>query len=134
MSYTTDDGVSHTESGRFQYRELGDTEQLDLLTPLNGILARIEVKPNMTCLSKSVESTPVCRASAAELLYSILGFSIPVEHFGDLVKTGKLPLSVEESYVWQVQVKSKHPDGRAKLLQVTPKVPLNVRSLSVVTD
>ncbi len=133
LTYTSNDSKDHSESGRFQYREFGENSQLDLLTPLNGILARIDMKPSLVCLSKQDQES-TCNTSTADLLYSALGFSMPIDNFGDLLKSGKLPEQSKLSQFWDIQVLSRHPDGRIKVLKITPKVPMNLKTLSVVID
>ena len=133
LTYTSNDGKDRSENGRFQYREFGENSQLDLLTPLNGILARIDMKPSLVCLSKQ-DQEQTCNTSTADLLYSTLGFSMPIDNFGDLIKAGRLPEQSKLSQFWDIQVRSRHPDGRIKVLKITPNVPTNLKTLSLVID
>lgn len=118
------------ENGRFLYRESTGLRQLDLLTPLNGVLARIEVTTRETCLTRSSGET-TCRPSAGTLLEELIGFDIPVEALGSLLRDGTMPAGVTQ---WQARVRARHEDGRVKTLTITPLFPNNVKSLSIVAD
>ncbi len=129
VTYQDGDGT-HTTTGRYLYEEHATHKQLDLLTPLNGILARIELDPRQACLTRS-SGESLCRASSEALLNEMLGFAIPVEALGELLRLGTMPANVS---AWQARVRTKHPDGRIKLITITPLVPNNVSTLSIVAD
>lgn len=131
VTYLTDEGT-RTENGRFSYRETQAAQQLDLLTPLNGVLARIEVTPKEACLSRGTTQESVCRASAEGLMTELLGFSFPLQAAAELFKTGQTP---RDDPNWTILIRSHHPDGRNKLIQIRPNDSLNtVRNLSLVLD
>ena len=79
LSGTDAEGKTFTASGRYDLRRRAGLTRLDLLTPLHGILARIEVTPDGASLTRSQDEPPVTAPDAETLMRGLLGFSFPVD-------------------------------------------------------
>lgn len=134
LSTINHNGESKTDTGRFTYRSAHNSQSLDLLTPLSGVLAHIEITPNQACLSTYNHPDEVCRQTLTQLFEESFGkgYSLPIEHFEELLKRGTLPPSETR---WKASALSHHPNGKPKLIVIMPTRPDQiVGKLSLILD
>ena len=110
-------------SGRFELTDAPGLLRLDLLTPLSGILARIEETSGGAIFMKSL-SDPVTRVIAtvygdktANFMDSLLGFSLPVHDLLSLLRNGAEARDLS-SQTWQCRILSRFPNGAPQRLRI----------------
>ena len=121
---------SLSETGRFEFVEDPQGLRLDLLTPLNGIVARIESSPEGAFFYRGTEATPEVDADLDRLLERLLGFTLPVNALPELLELGTDTLS---RGAWTGTVLTRREDGRVRTVRIeraasstTPAVLLTV--------
>lgn len=128
-------GKTENQTGRFRLtvRELGDAApdlRLDLLTPLAGVLARIDVDASGAKLSRGIENTVAEGKDLDELLLNVLGFTLPVQELFDVLTapTGSDRLTTGE---WEARIRARRPEGSARTVRFlrlsgSPRITLTV--------
>ena len=108
------------QSGRFECAFTDQMLRLDLLTPLSGIVARLESSPKGASLSRSAHGDEVLSASSLdELSRQAFGFSIPAEALASAVRQeGALP-NLSRLGPWVIQVLERTPDGTPSRLRIS---------------
>ena len=71
-------GAPEQFTGRFTLRTGPGLLRLDILTPLSGVIARIESTPHGTTISRGLDEVVARGDSPEALMEETLGFSIPV--------------------------------------------------------
>lgn len=119
-----------SETGRFEFVEGRRGLRLDLLTPLNGVVARIESSPEGAFFYRGGEATPEVDADLDRLLMRLLGFTLPVNALPELLEGRTDTLS---SSGWTGTVLARREDGRVRTARIeraasstTPAVLLTV--------
>ena len=103
VSVVHDNGKQEAVQGGFAWRDDGQTLRLDLANPLGSILARVEVSPGYSVLTRADGSQE--RASDPDgLVEQVMGSVIPVVGLRDWLqgKVGRAP----------VQALTKNPQGQ----------------------
>ena len=114
---TSLNGRSEVQSGRFELTRAPDLLRLDLLTPLSGILARIEETPRGASFARSLDDEPVVRPNMDALLTELLGFTLPVGAMGSLL--GEPAIQNECTYgAWRVRILSRLADSSPERLRI----------------
>lgn len=98
---TSASGEREAVNGRFSLR-------LNLMTPLNGILASIEVTPSGAVLETSQNESPLRAATAEELMLRTTGVAVPVE---TLERWLTMKGDRASEYGWSVRVLKRRDDG-----------------------
>lgn len=114
-------GNSEQWTGRFTLRTEPNVLRLDLLTPLSGILARIEVTPQGATIARGTDEIVARGISAEALMQETLGFSVPISVLEAWLDGRPHPDSMPSDHWqqgdWNVEVKARFLDGRpARLL------------------
>ena len=121
---------TQTASGRYRYVESPNRDELEILTPLYGVLGRVVRTPQGARLergSDSVEEAP----SAEELMERAFGFSLPLEMMkawlnGTPAANESFERIDAESFVQRgsrVAVRRRSADGRAAVVALTRAAP-----------
>ena len=95
-------------NGRFSLRRTSAGLRLNLMTPLNGILASIEVTPSGAVLETSQNESPLRAATAEELMLRTTGVAVPVE---TLERWLTMKGDRASEYGWSVRVLKRRDDG-----------------------
>lgn len=103
-------------SGKFTLVKSPQLTRLDLLTPLNGILARIEVTPTQATFVRRIQDTPIVGRNAQELTTRLLGFPIPVELMNAVLNQNIQASRIDQ---WDLEVQTRYPNGSAKRIKLT---------------
>lgn len=105
---TSASGEREAVNGRFSLRRTSAGLRLNLMTPLNGILASIEVTPSGAVLETSQNESPLRAATAEELMLRTTGVAVPVETLERwlTMKDGRAT-----EYGWSVRVLKRRGDG-----------------------
>ena len=104
---TSASGEREAVNGRFSLRRTSAGLRLNLMTPLNGILASIEGTPSGAVLETSQNESPLRAATAEELMLRTTGVAVPVE-------TLERWLTMKDratEYGWSVRVLKRRGDG-----------------------
>lgn len=109
-------------SGRFELTEAPDLLRLDLLTPLSGILARIEETSDGAVFMKSLSDPGIKGKNLEALMESLLGFTLPVHDLLDLLRAGAAARDLS-SRNWQCRILSRLPDGAPQRLRIERAAP-----------
>lgn len=123
-------GSRETVSGRFLLQRFGDTTRLDLMTPLNGILARIEITPQGAFLSRSADGEAQRAGSAEELMRSTVGFSLPVEAIERWMTTPEEEIA---EYGWRIRVVRRSEKGEPQVIRAFCSSPFVKATLAADT-
>ena len=91
-------------SGRFSLVSISS----NLMTPLNGILARIEVTTRGAVLQTARDEQSFSAPTAEELMERVTGISVPVEALEQWLTTTDDQIS---EYGWSVRVLKRRSDG-----------------------
>lgn len=108
-------------NGRFSLRRSSSVITLDLMTPLNGILARIEITPSNATLTRDFNTPPLVASSAEELMEQVLGFALPISVLEDWLTTRENQIN---AYGWTVTILKRTPQG----------MPSTIRAQSMMSD
>ena len=95
-------------NGRFSLWRTPASLNLNLMTPLNGILARIEVTPRGAVLQTARDERSFSAPTAEELMTRATGISIPVETLEQWLTTTDDQIA---EYDWSVRVLKRRSDG-----------------------
>ena len=104
-------------SGRFELTDAPGLLRLDLLTPLSGILARIEETSGGAIFMKSLSDPGVRGKNLEALMDSLLGFSLPVHDLLSLLRNGAEARDLS-SQTWQCRILSRFPNGAPQRLRI----------------
>ncbi|MDO4936461.1 MAG: outer membrane lipoprotein LolB [Sutterellaceae bacterium] len=119
-------GKTESLSGRYRYRVGAQTSTLDLMTPLYGILAQVEIDAKGARLLKG-EEVVASAASAQDLMHKTVGLALPVEMLQNWL-TGRPQYETRFVYVdentfeqagWRIVVRRRHEDGSAAVVAAT---------------
>lgn len=118
-------GKTESLTGRYRYRVAEHSSTLDLMTPLYGILAQVEIDAKGARLIKG-EKTIAGAASAQELMHRTLGLALPVEMLQNWLVGRPQPEvaftqsseNVFEQAGWRIAVRRRHADGTAAAISV----------------
>lgn len=116
LVFPTDDGRSKSVSGRFSLRKTAESTTLDLMTPLNGILARITTTPSGATMTTTREDSTVTADSAEALMHKTLGFSLPIEVMEGWLSTRQTHVN---TLGWKVVILQRTPAGDPSVLRAT---------------
>ena len=105
-----------SETGRFELIESNGRRRLDLLTPLSGVIARIETDDKGATLWYGSRSDPFEAPNLDALLLQHLGFTVPIALLLEVLsdKSGRLSTGVAGG--WRYDVTSRQPSGEAQRL------------------
>ena len=104
-------------TGRFALSRRGDAIRLDLLTPLSGILARIDITPESAELSRGLHEVVERERDAETLMRKHLGFAVPVERLVTWLKHP--PADRFDAGPWHVSLESRFDDGAPRRIRIT---------------
>lgn len=126
-------GKAENQTGRFELMRSAKLLRLDLLTPLSGILARIEITPESASLQRSLDEPAVTRPDADTLLTELLGFTLPVEALADLLDA---PAEQNDAArgPWQARILSRSADGTPQRLRIEGRPADAAVSLTVFVE
>lgn len=105
-------GKVSSETGRFELIDApGNRRRLDLLTPLSGVIARIEDTPEGAALWFGSSDVPKKAASLDELLQQNLGFTVPLDLLLQMLSDTQGRFTTGESDGWHYEITSRQPSG-----------------------
>lgn len=136
---TNSAGRSEAQQGRFELFETIGLRRLDLLTPLSGVIARIESTPSEARLYRSGDEAPACAADAETLTARLLGFPVPAAALSDFLFSPTPDQLPDASVVdgWSVRILSRFPSGAPRQMRLekpTPAPGLAGITLTIVVD
>lgn len=105
-----------SETGRFELVEAPDFRRLDLLTPLSGVIARIESTSQGASLWFGSSSEPATAPNIDALLLRRLGFTVPVELLIDLLSGENGSADTGSAGGWQYEISSRTSSGTPRRL------------------
>lgn len=137
---TTDEaGRRDAQQGRFELFDAPSLRRLDLLTPLSGVLARIEAAPGEARLYRGSGDAVVRAGSAEALTLSLLGFPVPVTTLSELLFAPE-PAQISNELTidgWSVRILSRFPAGeprQVRLNKLSPAPGLADITLTIVVE
>ena len=102
-------------TGRFTLRTGPGLLRLDILTPLSGVIARIESTPRGATISRGLDEVIARGDSPEALMEETLGFSIPVSTLEAWLdgrpRPDALPADAWREGDWSVRVSARQPDS-----------------------
>lgn len=101
-------GKREAVNGRFSLQRTPASLRLNLMTPLNGILARIEVTTRGAVLQTARDEQSFSAPTAEELMERVTGILVPVEALEQWLTTTDDQIS---EYGWSVRVLKRRSDG-----------------------
>lgn len=104
-------------SGRFELTDAPGLLRLDLLTPLSGILARIEETSEGALFTRSLSEPGIKGENLEALMTELLGFALPVHALLSLLQKGAAAQDLS-SGAWQCRILSRLPDGAPQRLRI----------------
>ncbi len=110
-------GRRENQTGRFALAERPSWRRLDLLTPLGGILVRIEETPQGAFLWRSLSEAPAKSSNLDKLLLTTLGFTVPVAELSHLAWGGPDAPDVLQSGGWNARILSRTAAGNPQRLR-----------------
>ena len=116
LRITAADGRLENQTGRFELTKTPQFLRLDLLTPLSGILARIEETSRGASFTRSLSEPAVTRSDINALLTELLGFTLPVVPLANLLEQTAAEMSVYGP--WRAQILSRFTDGSPQRLRI----------------
>lgn len=119
-------GKTESASGRYRYTEAPGREELELLTPLYGVLGRVTVTASGAVLEQG-NHPPVTAPDAQTLMLDAFGFSLPMTHLKSWLagkpapETASRTLSAEafEQLGWRIEIRRRLADGLPAVLHLT---------------
>ena len=105
-------GKRENLNGKFSFKRTDTYSRLDLLSPLNGVLARIEIRDGLASFSRDLGDAPVTAPDVETLMENTVGFSMPVQALEEWANASDTP----EGYGWAVRI-LKREAGRPKTLR-----------------
>ncbi len=118
-------GKTESASGRYRYTEAPGREELELLTPLYGVLGHVTVTASGAVLEQG-NHPPVTAPDAQTLMLHAFGFSLPITHLKSWLagkpapETASRTLSAEafEQLGWRIEIRRRLADGRPAVLNL----------------
>ena len=111
----TGSGAPEQFTGRFTLRTAPGLLRLDILTPLSGVIARIESTPRGATISRGLDEVVARGDSPEALMEETLGFSIPVSTLEAWLDgrpgPDALPADAWREGDWSVRVNGRLPDS-----------------------
>ena len=108
-------GAPEQFTGRFTLRTGPGLLRLDILTPLSGVIARIESTPRGATISRGLNEVVARGDSPESLMEETLGFSIPVSTLEAWLdgrpRPDALPADAWREGDWSVRVNGRLPDS-----------------------
>ena len=131
-------GAPEQFTGRFTLRTGPDLLRLDILTPLSGVIARIESTSRGATISRGLDEVIVRGDSPEALMEETLGFSIPVSTLEAWLdgrpRPDALPAETWRDGDWSVRVNARQPDSTpSRILAVYENQGVKVR-LTLLLD
>ena len=131
-------GAPEQFTGRFTLRTGPDLLRLDILTPLSGVIARIESTSRGATISRGLDDVIARGDSPEALMEETLGFSIPVSTLEAWLdgrpRPDALPAETWRDGDWSVRVNARQPDSTpSRILAVYENQGVKVR-LTLLLD
>lgn len=131
-------GAPEQFTGRFTLRTGPDLLRLDILTPLSGVIARIESTSRGATISRGLDEVIARGDSPEALMEETLGFSIPVSTLEAWLdgrpRPDALPAETWRVGDWSVRVNARQPDSTpSRILAVYENQGVKVR-LTLLLD
>lgn len=131
-------GAPEQFTGRFTLRTGPDLLRLDILTPLSGVIARIESTSRGATISRGLDEVIARGDSPEALMEETLGFSIPVSTLEAWLdgrpRPNALPAETWRDGDWSVRVNARQPDSTpSRILAVYENQGVKVR-LTLLLD
>lgn len=131
-------GAPEQFTGRFTLRTGPDLLRLDILTPLSGVIARIESTSRGATISRGLDEVIARGDSPEALMEETLGFSIPVSTLEAWLdgrpRPDALPAETWRDGDWNVRVNARQPDSTpSRILAVYENQGVKVR-LTLLLD
>lgn len=131
-------GAPEQFTGRFTLRTGPDLLRLDILTPLSGVIARIESTSRGATISRGLDEVIARGDSPEALMEETLGFSIPVSTLEAWLdgrpRPDTLPAETWRDGDWSVRVNARQPDSTpSRILAVYENQGVKVR-LTLLLD
>lgn len=131
-------GAPEQFTGRFTLRTGLDLLRLDILTPLSGVIARIESTSRGATISRGLDEVIARGDSPEALMEETLGFSIPVSTLEAWLdgrpRPDALPAETWRDGDWSVRVNARQPDSTpSRILAVYENQGVKVR-LTLLLD
>ncbi len=123
-----EEGKMTAINGRFSLRRTPEVITLDLMTPLNGILARIEITPSEATLTRDLNTPPLFAPSGEELMQQVLGFALPIPVLEDWLSTKDNQVN---AYGWKVHILKRTVQGMPSTIRAQCSVPSVKLTLSI---
>lgn len=139
LRVTDEAGRRDAQQGRFELLDAPSLRRLDLLTPLSGVLARIEAAPGKARLYRGSGDAVVRAGSAEDLTLSIIGFPVPVTTLSELL-FAPAPAQIPDELTvdgWLVRILSRFPAGaprQVRLNKTSPAPGLADITLTIVVE
>ncbi len=128
---TSTSGEREAVNGRFSLYRTSDSLHLDLMTPLNGILASIEVTPSGAVLTTAQDDAPVTASNAEELIRLTTGVTVPIEALERwLTMTGDRA----SEFGWLIRVLNRRADGTPGTIRASTTSPTISLTLKLDED
>ena len=129
LALTDASGKRENLSGKFSFKRTDRYTRLDLLTPLNGVLARIELKDGLASFSRDPNEEPLSAPDVETLMTETVGFSMPVT----ALEEWALSTGTPTGYGWNVRV-LKREAGLPKTLRAERAVRESSVRITIVFD
>lgn len=131
-------GAPEQFTGRFTLRTGPDLLRLDILTPLSGVIARIESTSRGATISRGLDEVIARGDSPEALMEETLGFSIPVSTLEAWLdgrpRPDALPAATWRDGDWSVRVNARQSDSTpSRILAVYENQGVKVR-LTLLLD
>ena len=128
---------AETAAGKYRLTATGDTYELEILSPLNGVLGKVTVTPSEARVERGSQPD-MTAATETELMESAFGFSLPVAVFAawlDGTPAAAAPFERTTAGAfrqkdWLVAPKPS-TDGRPALLKLSRTDPSRTLSLTL---
>ena len=127
-------GRRQAQSGRFELLEAPDLLRLDLLSPLSGVMARIEETPQGASLRRSLAGPAEEDRSIAALCRRLLGFPLPVRELLELLQEGAAAQDDRNIGEWHCRIHARSASGRPQRLQIERSEPPSISLILLLED
>ena len=122
-------GKRENLSGKFSFKRTDAFSRLDLLTPLNSVLARIELRDGTASFWRDLGDAPVSAPDVETLMDRAVGFSMPVEALEEWALASDAP----KNYGWAIRV-IKREAGRPKTLRAERRISRGSIRITIAFD
>ena len=112
------EGVVEALSGRFELTSAPDLLRLDLLTPLSGVLARIEETSSGASMRRNLTDEPVADRDLDALTQRLLGFPVPVRELLALLEAGASAPAESSPAGWRCGVLARNASGAPARIRI----------------